>query len=128
MYESRVFREICLQFKLEAVRGRAGLHNARGACADVHLYAWHHCPPQTHGSCCGQAKRSQRVTYSPPSGDRIWLWANYNKIPMHPIFYLLKGDYDAVMRLTAFPWFRTWGESSARWALFRTRNLGPQYW
>ena len=24
--------------------------------------------------------------------DRIWLWVYYNKIPIHPIFYLLKGD------------------------------------
>ena len=24
---------------------------------------------------------------------RIWLWAYYTKIPIYPIFYLLKGDY-----------------------------------
>ena len=34
-----------------------------------------------------------REVYSPPSVDRIWLWAYYNKIPLYPIFYLLKGDY-----------------------------------
>ena len=28
--------------------------------------------------------------YSPPSVDRIWLWAYYSKIPMYLIFYLLK--------------------------------------
>ena len=31
--------------------------------------------------------------YSPPLVDRIWLWVYYNKIPIYPIFYLLKGDY-----------------------------------
>ena len=25
--------------------------------------------------------------------DRIWLWVYYNKIPIYPIFYPLKGDY-----------------------------------
>ena len=30
--------------------------------------------------------------YSPPEVDRIWLWVYYNKIPIYPIFYLLKGD------------------------------------
>ena len=29
--------------------------------------------------------------YSPPSVDRIWLWVYYNKTPIYPIFYLLKG-------------------------------------
>ena len=34
-----------------------------------------------------------RITvYSPPEVDRIWLWVYYNKIPLYPIFYLLKGD------------------------------------
>ena len=23
----------------------------------------------------------------------MWLWVYYNKIPIYPIFYLLKGDY-----------------------------------
>ena len=102
MYESRVFRKICLQFKLEAVMGRAGLHNARGACADVHLVcvASLSTPNPRIMLRSGEALTN---SYSPPSGDRVWLWAYYNKIPMHPIFYLLKGDYDAVMRLTAFP-------------------------
>ena len=27
-----------------------------------------------------------------PEVDRIWLWVFYNKIPIYPIFYLLKGD------------------------------------
>ena len=31
--------------------------------------------------------------YSPPSVDRIWLWVYCNKIPIYPIFYLLKRDY-----------------------------------
>ena len=30
---------------------------------------------------------------SPPSVDRIWAWVYYNTIPIHPIFYLLKGDH-----------------------------------
>ena len=30
-------------------------------------------------------------SYSPPEVDRIWL--EYNRIPIYPIFYLLKGDY-----------------------------------
>ena len=25
--------------------------------------------------------------------DRTWLWVYYTKIPIYPIFYLLKGDY-----------------------------------
>ena len=29
--------------------------------------------------------------HSPPQVDRIWLWIYYNKIPMYPILYLLKG-------------------------------------
>ena len=29
--------------------------------------------------------------YIPPYVDRIWLWVYYNKIPIYPIFYLLKG-------------------------------------
>ena len=33
--------------------------------------------------------------YSPPLVDRIWLWVCSNKIPIYPIFYLLKGDYRA---------------------------------
>ena len=28
-----------------------------------------------------------------PLKDRIWIWIYYNKIPIDPIFYLLKGDY-----------------------------------
>ena len=28
--------------------------------------------------------------------DRIWLWVYYNKIPIYPIFYLLKGDHKAL--------------------------------
>ena len=31
-------------------------------------------------------------SYSPPEVDRIWRWVYYNKIPIHPAFYLLKGD------------------------------------
>ena len=32
--------------------------------------------------------------YSPPQVDRIWLRVYYKKIPIYPIFYLLKGDYN----------------------------------
>ena len=31
------------------------------------------------------------ATYSPRKVDRIWLWAYYHKIPIYPMFYLLKG-------------------------------------
>ena len=27
-----------------------------------------------------------------PEVDRIWLWVYCNKIPIYPVFYLLKGD------------------------------------
>ena len=30
--------------------------------------------------------------YSPCEVDRIWLWVYYNEIPIHPEFYLLKGE------------------------------------
>ena len=30
---------------------------------------------------------------NPPKVDRVWLWVYYEKIPIYPIFYLLKGDY-----------------------------------
>ena len=29
--------------------------------------------------------------------DRIWLWVYFDTIPIYPIFYLLKGDYRAVV-------------------------------
>ena len=32
--------------------------------------------------------------YSPPEVDRTWLWVYYKKIPIYPIFYLLKADYN----------------------------------
>ena len=31
--------------------------------------------------------------YCPALVDRIWLWVHYNKIPIYPVFYLLKRDY-----------------------------------
>ena len=34
----------------------------------------------------------RRSSYSPPQVDRRWPWVRYNKIPIYPIFYLLKGD------------------------------------
>ena len=34
---------------------------------------------------------SSANNYSPPEVDRIWLWVYYNKIPLYPMFYLLKG-------------------------------------
>ena len=36
--------------------------------------------------------------YSPPEVDRIWLWVYFNNIPIHPIFYLLKGAYKQFFR------------------------------
>ena len=35
---------------------------------------------------------SKNTIYSPPLVDRMCLWVYY-KIPIYPIFYLLKGDY-----------------------------------
>ena len=31
--------------------------------------------------------------FSPPEVDRIWLWVYLDKLPIYPIFYLLKVDY-----------------------------------
>ena len=36
---------------------------------------------------------------SPPSVDRKWVWVDFNTIPIHPIFYLLKGDYKELRKL-----------------------------
>ena len=36
--------------------------------------------------------------------DRIWLWVYYNKIPIYPIFYLLKGDYIVTTRKQGLTW------------------------
>ena len=36
--------------------------------------------------------------YSPPEADRIWLWVYFNNIPIYPVFYLLKGDYEVPRR------------------------------
>ena len=36
---------------------------------------------------------NQQKSYSPPYVDRIWLRLYYNKIPIYPVFYLIKGDY-----------------------------------
>ena len=33
------------------------------------------------------------MSCSPPYVDRVWLRVYYYKIPINPIFYLLKGDY-----------------------------------
>ena len=33
----------------------------------------------------------QKPMHSPPQVDRIWLWVCDNKIPIYPMFYLLKG-------------------------------------
>ena len=32
-----------------------------------------------------------QIQYSLPYVDRLWLWVYYNKVPIYPIFYLLKG-------------------------------------
>ena len=34
--------------------------------------------------------------YSPPEVDRIWLWVYHNKIPIYPIFFLLKGTIGSI--------------------------------
>ena len=40
-------------------------------------------------SVCGQNMRFR--VYSPPQVDSIWLSVYYNRFPIYPIFYLLKG-------------------------------------
>ena len=40
--------------------------------------------------------------YSPPEINTVWLWLYYKKIPIYPIFYLLKGDYTQVLHY----WFQ----------------------
>ena len=59
------------------------------------------------GFCtAGMVPRASTETprsYSPPSVDRIWLWVVHNKIPMYPIFYLLKGDYNPKAAQTQNP-------------------------
>ena len=47
------------------------------------------------------------MIYSPPGVYRIWLWVYYTKIPLYPIFYLLKGDYRVYPASLAYPFF--WG-------------------
>ena len=37
-------------------------------------------------------KRALTALISPSEVDRIWLWVYYNKIPIYPMFYLLKGE------------------------------------
>ena len=32
--------------------------------------------------------------HSPPEVDRVWSWVYDNEIPIYPVFYLLKGDYN----------------------------------
>ena len=44
---------------------------------------------------CAQEKGDSKYranSYSPPYVDRIWFWVYYNKVPIYPIFYLLKED------------------------------------
>ena len=36
-----------------------------------------------------------QCVYNPPSADTIWLWVYSDKIPIYPIFYLFKGDYNS---------------------------------
>ena len=38
----------------------------------------------------------QGLGLCPPLVDRIWLWVYYHKIPIYPIFYLLKGDHKSL--------------------------------
>ena len=50
-----------------------------------------------------------REVNSPPSVDRIWLWAYYNKILLYPIFYLLVLKGTIVIRTVADGACRVWG-------------------
>ena len=48
------------------------------------------------GACAAASRCSESAahTYSPPEVDRIWLRVYHNKIPIYPIFYRLKRDYN----------------------------------
>ena len=46
-----------------------------------------------HSPAVGSTRTSE-PKYSPPCVDRTWLWICYSKNPVHPIFYLLKGEYN----------------------------------
>ena len=48
--------------------------------------------PRSARTTCKKEELRLLTIYSPPYVDRIWLWVYYTKIPLYPIFYLLKGD------------------------------------
>ena len=52
--------------------------------------------------------------YGPPLVDGIWLWVYDNKIPIHPTFYLLKGDH----RVKG-----VWAEEFAAWGSWLERSV-----
>ena len=54
--------------------------------------------------------------YSPPEVDKIWLWVYCNKIPIYPIFHLLKGTIGSYLKQA----------SKSRHGSF-PRIGGPQY-
>ena len=39
-----------------------------------------------------ESRHFEKILYSPPLVDRVW----YNKIPIYPIFYVLKEDYNPI--------------------------------
>ena len=59
--------------------------------------------------------------YSPPEVDRTWLWVKYNKIPIYPIFCLLKGHCTYLEKNL----FNTNCTSRSITTLWRFPNLKP---
>ena len=58
---------------------------------------WRNCKPplllSVQPGTLGLFLERSPLDYGPPEVDRIWLWVYYNKVPIYPIFYLLKGNY-----------------------------------
>ena len=68
------------------------LHSSLGAIRKITAFsgAAHRGRPAICEVACGP---DQTKGFSnPPQVDRIWLWVYYSKIPIYPVFYLLKVD------------------------------------
>ena len=68
---------------------------------------------------CSYDASSCFCIFSHPEVDRIWLWVYFNKIPIYPIFYLLKGDYIPILRSA-----RQCGRSTTTTLRRCKRNMG----
>ena len=80
----------CVQADGQAIDERR--NSRRVSCCSWHArFARELCPSFTGTRECWCL--AMCYGYSPPKVDRIWIWVCYNKIPIYPIFYLLRGDY-----------------------------------